>query len=473
MSARVRERPVREDLTMRARARYAKLPAGVHGIAPEVVRADQTARLQAAIVELVAERGYGAVSVADVLARAAVSRRTFYEHYANKQACFIATYDAIVEDWATGAATAQQSGAGWGASLRNSLMAIVDRVVADPVGAHVVFVEALSAGAQALERRTEAVAAFERLTRQSLQMAPGGAQMRPAMFKVLVGGVREIIANRLRDDRVGDLPKLADPLTEWMLCYRSVAATEILDAADTAAAANGRARPAGTADRADPPEALATPPGAWLWLEDSAQPVVWLSPRDRILAAVTEIVLGKGWEALSVAEIARVARTTHQTFNKLFASKEEAFLAAYDAGMQEALAGASDAAMSAASWPAAVHESLAAEAEFLASHPDIARFSFLEFYAAGPEALDRREAPLQVLKDRLTRGVARNHRGKRPPSIAVEAVTGGILALMRDTVLNPGPEQLPSIVPDATFTALAPFMGAKAAAIEATRPRNE
>ena len=463
---------MREGSIAHEQARYAKLPAGVHGLAPELVRADQTARLQAAMVELVAERGYAAVSVADVLARAAVSRRTFYEHYANKQACFIAAYDAILGDWGIRAATAQQGAANWRASLRSSTQAVMERVVADPVAAHVVFVDALSAGPQALERRTQAVAAFEHLASLSLQTAPDGPQMRPAMVKVLVGGVREIFANRLRAQRVGDLPSFVDPLIEWMVCYRSGAAAEILDEAGTPATGSERARPSPDADRAAAPVESATPPGAWLWLEDSAQPVVWLSPRDRILSAVTEIVTSKGWGALSVAEIARVARTTHQTFNKLFASTEQAFLAAHDAGVQQALAVASDAALGAPSWPAAVRDGLVAEARFLASHPETARMSFLELYGAGPEGLERREALLQVLKDHLDSAPPRSRRAKQPPSIAEEAITGGILALMRDTVQNPGPEHLPSVVPDATFAALAPFTGAKAAATEAARSAN-
>src|SRR5207249_11332900 len=53
------------------------LPRGPHGLAREVVQASQRARMLDAMAEAVAEKGYGAVSVADVIARAGVSRKTF------------------------------------------------------------------------------------------------------------------------------------------------------------------------------------------------------------------------------------------------------------------------------------------------------------------------------------------------------------------------------------------------------------
>ena len=51
-----------------------------------------------AMVQAVAETGYALVAVADVIDRAGVSRKTFYEQFANKDECFLAAYDATVED---------------------------------------------------------------------------------------------------------------------------------------------------------------------------------------------------------------------------------------------------------------------------------------------------------------------------------------------------------------------------------------
>ena len=69
------------------------LPRRPHAPARAALRASQRGRLLCAIADAVAERGYAATSVADVIARAGVSRKTFYAHFEDKEACFLASYD--------------------------------------------------------------------------------------------------------------------------------------------------------------------------------------------------------------------------------------------------------------------------------------------------------------------------------------------------------------------------------------------
>lgn len=78
---------------------YPRIPGGQHGLAPELVRADQLARIHAAMVQAAAERGYVATTVEDVISRAGVSRRTFYEHYENRQDCLLAACDIVLAGW--------------------------------------------------------------------------------------------------------------------------------------------------------------------------------------------------------------------------------------------------------------------------------------------------------------------------------------------------------------------------------------
>src|SRR4051794_24535271 len=73
------------------------LPRGRHAAPREVVWESQRGRMLAAMATAVGEKGYAEVAVADVIARAGVSRKTFYEHFENKQQCFLAAYDAGVE----------------------------------------------------------------------------------------------------------------------------------------------------------------------------------------------------------------------------------------------------------------------------------------------------------------------------------------------------------------------------------------
>ena len=78
-----------------------RLPSGRHGLPRETVAASQRARMIDAMAAVVAEKGYAATTVADVVERAGVSRRTFYEQFADKEACFLAAYEvglAVVLD---------------------------------------------------------------------------------------------------------------------------------------------------------------------------------------------------------------------------------------------------------------------------------------------------------------------------------------------------------------------------------------
>ena len=77
--------------------RYRRLPTGAHGIDPEEVKRDQRERLQSAIVELIAERGYQAVRILDLTKLARVSRPTFYSLYDDKEELFLAAYDEIAQ----------------------------------------------------------------------------------------------------------------------------------------------------------------------------------------------------------------------------------------------------------------------------------------------------------------------------------------------------------------------------------------
>src|SRR5215208_4754465 len=73
------------------------LPRGPHHLAREEVLASQRGRMLEAMAQVVADKGYGAATVADVIERAGVSRKTFYEHFKDKEACFLAAFDTAVE----------------------------------------------------------------------------------------------------------------------------------------------------------------------------------------------------------------------------------------------------------------------------------------------------------------------------------------------------------------------------------------
>src|SRR5271166_5974407 len=76
-------------------ARYRPLPTGTHGLDPELVKRDQRERLQKAMIELIAQKGYPAVRIVDLAKLAHVSQPTFYTLYGDKEDLFLSAYDEV------------------------------------------------------------------------------------------------------------------------------------------------------------------------------------------------------------------------------------------------------------------------------------------------------------------------------------------------------------------------------------------
>jgi AcrR family transcriptional regulator len=73
------------------------LPRGPHGLARDVVLASQRGRLLSAFVALAADRGVGAVTISDIVRQAGTAKRTFYEHFRDKDDCFLQAFEVASE----------------------------------------------------------------------------------------------------------------------------------------------------------------------------------------------------------------------------------------------------------------------------------------------------------------------------------------------------------------------------------------
>src|SRR2546421_4217944 len=123
--------------------RVRPLPRGPHHLERAVVLASQRGRMLDAMAEAVAAKGYGAATVADVVAGAGVSRRTFYEHFSDKEECFLAAYDAGV-DILLGHLVEQAAaadGLDWRERTRRGVRAYLDVLAAEPAFARTFLIE--------------------------------------------------------------------------------------------------------------------------------------------------------------------------------------------------------------------------------------------------------------------------------------------------------------------------------------------
>src|SRR5215218_1643249 len=132
-----------------------RLPRGRHALAPNEVLADQRRRLVAAVPGVVAEHGYDATSVADVVKAAAVSRNAFYKNFADKQECFAAAHEAAHERLLQILEGPCDRGASVEERIETFLGAALDMLASEPEVARLLFVEAPSAGEEVALRYHE------------------------------------------------------------------------------------------------------------------------------------------------------------------------------------------------------------------------------------------------------------------------------------------------------------------------------
>jgi AcrR family transcriptional regulator len=196
-----------------------RLPSGRHRLSREAVENSQRGRLLFAVAQVVAERGYGATTVGDIVELANVSRTTFYEQFDDKEACFLAAFDFGVEfvlGQMRAAWEALPDGRDWRAHVRSDLKTFLETLAAEPAFALALQVEVLAAGPAALDRRAEVFALFTERTRRLNEIAraqePGMPELPDELFQIHTGGADEVIRQHLRTEGAERLPELVDPL---------------------------------------------------------------------------------------------------------------------------------------------------------------------------------------------------------------------------------------------------------------------
>lgn len=189
------------------------LQSGRHKLTREQVSGSQRLRLLEAVIEAVGQRGYDATSVADVIERAGVSRRTFYDHFASKEACFIESYEKhaemIFEITVLGGASAE----GWAPATLAALEAFLGFFVDHPLVAKVYAVDAYSTNEAILEQQYRGdarfVQLFEALDEAVRLEVPSKPPMGEYTIWILIGGMIELLRRKTRTDGAARLLEVA------------------------------------------------------------------------------------------------------------------------------------------------------------------------------------------------------------------------------------------------------------------------
>jgi AcrR family transcriptional regulator len=197
----------------------ARLPPGRHGLPREFVVHNQRERLIAGLAEAIAENGYSGTTIAHITRHAAVSRRTFYEHFNSKDECFVAAYDTVMNELRERVSAGFEEAGDWPHAVRSGIGAMLSFLAAEPHLARLCMVEALVAGPVVVERYDAAIQSFVPYFQGGREGRPPEvlARLSPTTEEALVGGMVSLISRRIIAGKAEELEELLPDLVEFTL----------------------------------------------------------------------------------------------------------------------------------------------------------------------------------------------------------------------------------------------------------------
>jgi AcrR family transcriptional regulator len=421
------------------RALYKRLPRGPHRLDRDAVARHQRVRIHGAMVRAVAASGYEAVTVGQVIALAGVSRRSFYEQFASKQACFLATFDEIAGQHLAAARRAcALTPGGPNRRLHVAIGTCAEAVADDPEPVALTLLDALSAGAPGALRLRAASAAWERLLCASLSRTPLLPAPSGTSAAALLGGMHGILAARLGDGGAPSRRRVQRDLGWWALAPK-------LPAQET------QARRVISLLRDDGRRAA-------LAATTRSVPRPLRSDRERVLSAALRVAARDPAAALSPARIADEAGVPLGAFFELFDNRDACLRAAIADAGEQLLAIAEGAAERGSGQPAALRETLALMLSHLAREPLHARAVTMLAPCGGPACRDYGARLETELARRLGTGFG------AASELAGAAIVGGIWHLVRCHLADRRIRRLPAAAGPLTLLALAPALGPDGAA---------
>lgn len=398
------------------------------------------------MVELVAERGYEAVTVRELVRRSGVSSRAFYRHFANKQECFLRTHEVIVLRMARRIVAAQAGERNSHDRLRLTLGAFASEVERNPEAACLALIETYAAGPEALKQARRAEHTLEAMIVESLTDPISTAAVSPPLADGAAAGAMWAIRSRLLDGQVDQLPPLIEGLVDWSRAYRAKSISALPDLDRRAGAMSFTTEPLPLL-----PESVKRKP---------------TKDRALILAAVAKLCVSDNYSSLTQKSLCLTAGISGRSFNALFDSVEGCFVAAIMQRAEGALAEASYAAqLRSRSWAGGVYQATHSLCVQIATDPVLANLCFVQVLAPGAVGMK--------CQQRLVAKVAKHLRGgaslaRDADQALVEASVGAAWGVLRKHIATDRAFQAPRIAGSLAYLLLAPAIG-PAEAVEAIR----
>ena len=173
-----------------------------------------------AVAKLVCEKGPESLTVREIIARAGVSRRRFYELFENSRECFEACFEEAIAKAGEEVSTAGAEG-GWEERLRSALLALLSFFDAEPELTRLCLLGTATASPRMLARRREILANVAVFIEQGRDSVPEELQPPPLMAESLVGGALGVIQARILEEDPAPMVQLLNPLVSVVvLAYR-------------------------------------------------------------------------------------------------------------------------------------------------------------------------------------------------------------------------------------------------------------
>ena len=407
---------------------YAKLSPGP-GMSTGEVSAHQQARIQAALIEIVAAHGYSSLNIRDVVKLAGVSTRAFYESFDSKEDCLLRTHELVARRAIRQIVAAQVGEDDWRKRPRLIYDALVSEIQKDPAAARLLLLG--GGGGPVTEEQSRH---FERMLvkmiGESFARAPGGVAVPELLVKGMVAGIGTIARTRVLAGRQDDLLDIGDDLMDWTLSLPSNHAKYLPELDAQSVWRDTRLVPG--ADE-----------GSWSGDGD----------RDLILSTVAELATEASYDSLTVTRICRAAGAPRKAFSAHFGDIETCFAAALERRVDHALAQVARAQAAGRTWTGCTYRAISALCDQINEEHLLVRVCLDDDFAPGDSATRMRHRLLSPIVEQLN-GAPSN---RRPGPLAAEASAGSIWSIVLNHVAR-GALQLhrPQVAATLTYLAVAP-----------------
>jgi AcrR family transcriptional regulator len=412
------------------------LPRGPQALSREEVAADQRERLFEAMIGLLSERGLAGVRISELVTRAGVSRRSFYEHFHNKEECLLAAFDESAARLERRMLEAYDPHADTHSQVRALVGALFDATVERPAAARLVCVDISAAGPEGVARWSAGAARFELALSTVFARAPGEGTLPKPVTKAVVGALRKIVYARAltaASPRAlrAQLDRVLDDLVGWVASYYPSpegvpAEPPRMHARRVDGKGNSKGNGNGHGQRPPYIRLGGRAPGSLVTLSPSGLPglprglptgdhnlprgFVEHNQRERIFDAIANLTAAHGYAALGLEDIAAQAAISLATFYRHFESKEEAFVATYEVGHARAQTICAEAFAAQRDWTVGVRAGVAALLQFLAAEPAYAHLACVDMVLALPRLNERMQRGNASYAQLLDFGIA-SYRG--------------------------------------------------------------